>query len=108
MRFITFIILIFVFIVGFSGGFYALSVIAERPEPPVSGGTPSADNHAAESQAAAETAVETASRTEVPQNERAEAVREGTVRGEEKTLLEVPFVSQAPLGDWSDPRQQDG
>ncbi|OGF26287.1 hypothetical protein A2303_03765 [Candidatus Falkowbacteria bacterium RIFOXYB2_FULL_47_14] len=109
MRPTTFIILILVFIAGFSGGFYALSVIAEKPEPSVSGGTPNPD-YAARSQAVAETDIETADRTEFFRNDRAEVVGEATTtrKEEEELSLEVPFVSQAPLGDWSDPRQQDG
>ncbi|MFH0892501.1 MAG: C39 family peptidase [Candidatus Falkowbacteria bacterium] len=111
MRFTTFIILILVFIAGFSGGFYALSVIAEKPEPSVSDKNPNADDHAAESRTVAGTEAGTADQAEViPPNDRADAVGEGTTtqREGEGTLLEIPFVSQAPLGDWSDPRQQDG
>lgn len=31
-----------------------------------------------------------------------------SVKEEEKILITVPFVTQAPLGHWEDPRQQDG
>lgn len=40
--------------------------------------------------------------------EEEKAVPEESENKDNTILLSVPFVSQAPLGDWSDPRQQDG
>lgn len=41
------------------------------------------------------------------EKEKTNKIKEGTVE-EKNILLDVPFVSQAPFGNWSDQRKQDG
>ena len=40
--------------------------------------------------------------------EEAEKIEDGEAEIQKNILLNVPFILQAPLGNWSDPRQQDG